>query len=86
MLKPLLIKCYCEISAKMTFIPLVLLIRWGPSKGAYPFVRDISQHDFLNAIFFTFVELCMWITVQYVVEIYLRNQRCQYMLQYLLSD
>ena len=80
-LKPLLIKCYCEGSAKCTFIVLALLIRWGPSGKAYPFIHEVDDKGFYEAIYFTVAELCMWLTMQYLVEIYLRRQRCQYMLQ-----
>jgi len=81
MLKPLLIKCYCEIAAKVTFITLALLIRYGPSREAYPFIRDVGHEGFAMAMCFTISELVLWAGIQYGVETYLRRQRCQYMLQ-----
>lgn len=81
-LKPLLIKCYCEVSAKFTFILLSLVIRFGPtsSKGSFPFIHDIDSHLFREAIYFTFAEMTIWISLQYIIEFYLRKKKCQYML------
>eukprot|EP00210_Caulerpa_lentillifera_P006147 g5874.t1 len=81
-LKPLLIKCYCEVSAKCTFIILSLIIRFGPSsetKG-FPFIHDIEESLFFEAVYFTFAELTLWILLQFGVEFYLRKKKCQYML------
>lgn len=82
-MKPLLIKCYCETSAKFTFIILAFVIRYGPTadKGSFPFIHDIGEHLFLEAVYFTFAEMTIWISLQYAIEFYLRRKKCQYMLQ-----
>ncbi|CAD7695926.1 unnamed protein product [Ostreobium quekettii] len=82
-LKPLLVKTYCEVAAKGSFIILSLAIRFGPSKdtAGFPFIHTVSQSVFNEAVYFTSIELAIWTCLQYTVEIYLRRNRCQYMLQ-----
>ncbi|GMH37589.1 hypothetical protein BSKO_05462 [Bryopsis sp. KO-2023] len=81
-LKPLLVKCYCEISAKLSFIVISMVIRFGPTKDTvtYPFIHEIDDDIFWEAIYFTITELFMFVFLQYSIEYYLRKTNCQYML------
>lgn len=63
------------------FITLTLMIRFGSSSGAYPFVSDVRTQMFEEAVYFTAIEFVIWVTLQYAVEAYLRWNKCQYMLQ-----
>ncbi|KAK3276992.1 hypothetical protein CYMTET_14971 [Cymbomonas tetramitiformis] len=71
-LNPLLIKVYCEISAKTIFAVMSTLI-WIYNPDAYPAVGGASAFALHETICFTLIELALWLSIHFTVEMYLRS-------------
>ena len=83
-LKPLLIKTYCEVSAKVMFLLTSSFIRYGPMGNGpgFAFLTEPDEVVFRDMVTFTCIEICGWLLCQYGVELYLRRRR----LQFTISD
>ena len=67
-LKPLLIKGYSELSAKVNFIIVSSLLRFGANAEAFPFVSSVDTSVYEATLMFTTLEIVFWIAMLYSVE------------------
>ena len=79
-LKPLLVKTYCEMSAKLMVLVLFNLVRSDATgnRAAFGFINGPSNQTFNDMVTFTVIELFLWAGMHYAVEAYLRLKRAQH--------
>ena len=80
-LKPLLIKVYSTVSAKVVFLVIAVIVRFSYNKPAYPFIFSASCIVFDDLVIFTCIEFSFWIIVAVCTEAYLRGKNQQYFIR-----
>lgn len=79
-LKPLLVKTYCEMSAKFMVLLIFTFIRSDATgnRRAFSFIDKPKNEAFNDMITFTIIELIIWSAMHYTVEVHLRFKRAQH--------
>ena len=73
-----MIKGYCELSAKINFVILTSVLRYGPNSAAYPFVSGVTPDVYSDTLMFTSIEIAFWICMLYGVEHFVRANNKQF--------